>query len=163
MPGGAPAAASLPIDMDPGRRRASPQDITPKETVMTEPNWFDDRSATFGDRLAAAREAQGLSQAQLASRTGVRLKTLENWEADRSEPRANRLQMLAGVLNVSIVWMLTGEGEGGVAEPEGEAAADADALSVIAELRDIRNEQRRLLDRMARLEKRLRARVPSLD
>jgi transcriptional regulator with XRE-family HTH domain len=118
--------------------------------------WFDENSATFGDRLMAAREHSGMSLAQLASGLGVRARTLENWEADRSEPRANRAQMLAGLLNVSIVWLLTGEGEGGVA-PQGAPvrnAPDPDAQ----EAREIRIALRGLLDRLAALERRLEAR-----
>ncbi|MEZ5913851.1 MAG: helix-turn-helix transcriptional regulator, partial [Paracoccaceae bacterium] len=34
-------------------------------------NWYSEEAATFGDRLAAAREAAGLSQAELAQRLGV--------------------------------------------------------------------------------------------
>jgi transcriptional regulator with XRE-family HTH domain len=121
--------------------------------------WFHDDNATLGDRLMAAREAAGLSAADLSSHVGVRAKTLENWEADRSEPRANRVQMLAGVLGVSIVWLLTGEGEGGVdpaaAAPSGEAGAATAELA--EELRDIRQQQHRLLDRLAALEQRLRS------
>ncbi|MGG7566415.1 helix-turn-helix domain-containing protein [Rhodovulum sp. DZ06] len=119
-------------------------------------DWFDADSATFGDRLVAARDALGLTQSQLAAKVGVRAKTLQNWETDRSEPRANRLQMLAGVLNVSMVWLLTGVGEGGVElSPETDAAADKAAL--LAELREIRVNAMRLTDRMAKLEKKLRA------
>lgn len=123
---------------------------------MTRP-WFHDDSATLGDRLVAAREAAGLSAADLASHVGVRAKTLDNWEADRSEPRANRVQMLAGVLGVSIVWLLTGEGEGGVdhaAAPPTEAAGVAAEMA--EELRDIRQQQHQLLDRLGTLEQRLR-------
>ena len=118
-------------------------------------DWFSEDNATFGDRVAAAREALGLTQSQLASRLGVRLGTVQNWETDRSEPRANKLQMLAGLLNVSIVWMLTGEGEGAPAPIPGD---DAETLSLIAELREIRLAQARLMERLARVEKRLRAR-----
>ncbi|MFN4102076.1 MAG: multiprotein-bridging factor 1 family protein, partial [Pararhodobacter sp.] len=60
---------------------------------MTE-TWYTDEHATLGDRLAAAREASAMTQAQLAQRLGVRTKTLRDWEDDVSEPRANRLQML---------------------------------------------------------------------
>lgn len=123
-------------------------------------DWYGEDAATFGDRLAAAREALGLTPAQLATRLGVRLSTVHNWEADRSEPRANKLQMLAGLLNVSIVWLLTGRGENGIApEPE---TGDADTLGLLAEFREIRREQARLLERMGRLEKRLRAREPGV-
>ena len=73
---------------------------------------FTDETATFGDRLALAREAAGLDLAQLAHRLGVRPETLRNWEEDRAEPRANRLQMLAGMLDVSLVWLISGQGPG---------------------------------------------------
>jgi transcriptional regulator with XRE-family HTH domain len=46
----------------------------------------------------------------LARRLGVSLKTIQSWEHDQREPASNRLQMLAGLLNVSIVWFLTGRG-----------------------------------------------------
>ena len=43
---------------------------------------------------------------------GIRPQTLRNWEEDRAEPRANRLQMLAGMLDVSLVWLMSGRGRG---------------------------------------------------
>jgi ribosome-binding protein aMBF1 (putative translation factor) len=67
--------------------------------------WYDADTTTFGDRMTGAREAAGLSQAELAKRLGVKVKTIRAWENDRSEPRANRLQMLAGILGVSIMWL----------------------------------------------------------
>ena len=118
-------------------------------------DWYSADHATFGDRLTAAREAQGMSVSKLASRLGVKVQTLQGWENDRSEPRANKLQMLAGVLNVSIRWLLTGEGEG-LAEPidPEELAEDADAL--LKEIREMRADMTRMATRMGRAEKRLR-------
>ena len=75
-------------------------------------DWYGGHIATFGDRLVAARDAAQLSQQQLSKHLGVRLKTLKSWENDSSEPRSNKLSMIAGVLNVSLIWLLTGEGEG---------------------------------------------------
>ena len=63
-------------------------------------NWFNEEHATFGDRLEKARQAIGQSQEDLAQKLGVKLTTFRNWEDDRSEPRGNRMQMLAGMLNV---------------------------------------------------------------
>ena len=71
--------------------------ITGTVEAADEFDWDDD-VATLGDRLARARDAAGMSQSQLARRLGVKLQTLRNWESDRSEPRANRLQMLSGLL-----------------------------------------------------------------
>ena len=70
------------------------------------------KSRSLGQRIAQAREGMDLTTAQLARRMGVRTPTLTNWEADVSEPRANRLMMLAGMLNVSLTWLVTGRGEG---------------------------------------------------
>ena len=75
-------------------------------------DWYGPETATFGDRVAGAREAAGMTQSQLARLLGVKKSTLIGWEDDISEPRANKLQMMAGLLNVSIMWLLTGEGDG---------------------------------------------------
>lgn len=73
-------------------------------------NGFD-ASDTIGGRISRAREAGGYSLAQLARRLGVKTTTLKMWETDRSEPRSNRLAMLAAFLNVSPTWLLVGKGE----------------------------------------------------
>ncbi len=66
---------------------------------------------TLGGRLVQARETTGLSTAQLARRLGIKTSTLQGWETDRSEPRSNRLLMLASMLNVSVTWLMVGGGE----------------------------------------------------
>jgi transcriptional regulator with XRE-family HTH domain len=68
---------------------------------------------TLADRLVQAREDAGFSTAQLARRLGVKTQTLANWERGVNEPRANRLTMLAGLLNVSPAWLLDGRIGGG--------------------------------------------------
>ncbi|MBO9444559.1 helix-turn-helix domain-containing protein [Ruegeria sp. R14_0] len=118
-------------------------------------DWYGPDAATFGDRLAGAREAAGMTQAQMARRLGVKKTTIAAWENDLSEPRANRLSMMAGMVNVSIMWLLTGEGEG--MDAPAEATEGAPELSeVVAELRAIRGEMRASAERAAKLEKRLR-------
>ena len=116
---------------------------------------WDDEVATLGDRLARAREAAGMSQSQLARRLGVKLTTLRNWEADRSEPRANRLQMLSGLLNVSFVWLMTGMAAGDGATPEEQLPEGLP--DILAELRELRVIQGQIAERTGQLEKRLRA------
>lgn len=125
------------------------------ETATTTQDWYSEAHATFGDRLVAAREAAELGQKELAKRLGVKPKTIAAWENDISEPRANRLQMLAGLLNVSLVWLINGEGEG-VAPPGGEAVLGADAKSILLEMRELRGDIDEAADRLARLEKHLR-------
>ncbi len=118
-------------------------------------DWYSPEAATFGDRLAAAREQSGMSQTALARRLGVRLKTLRAWEEDLNEPRANRLSMLAGLLNVSITWLIHGEGEGleGSEMPVEVSPTLQDTLTA---LRELRVDLKAKADQVAVLEKRLR-------
>jgi len=63
--------------------------------------------ASMGGRIEVARIAQDLIKAQLASRLCVSTKTIRNWEANRSEPRANKVNALAEILCVSVTWLIT--------------------------------------------------------
>jgi transcriptional regulator with XRE-family HTH domain len=125
------------------------------ETADIGPAWYDAETTTFGDRMTGAREAAGLSQTDLAKRLGVKVKTIRAWENDQSEPRANKLQMLAGLLGVSIMWMLTGAGDG-LDGPEQPDALPDDIAALLTEMRRMKVEQSRMAERMGRLEKRLR-------
>lgn len=127
------------------------------EAPQTDFDWYGPDMATFGDRLAAAREQAGLEQRQLAKRLGVKLKSVRDWEYDLSEPRANKLSMLAGLLNVSMSWLLTGVGEG-VSEPV-EAGLDPDVNELLTEIRDLRLQFTASADRLGRLEKQLRLKL----
>lgn len=71
--------------------------------VVTEP-----KLESLGARIAHARERTGLSTAQLARRLGVKSRTLAKWERDETEPRANRLVMLAQLLGVAPAWLFEG-------------------------------------------------------
>ncbi len=122
---------------------------------MQDTDWYGPDVATLGDRLAAAREAQGMSQETLAKNLGVKLNTLEKWEDDMSEPRANKLSMMAGILNVSMVWLITGEGEG-VGNPEDETPLNADLSEILSEMRTLRMQIKARTDKLGQLEKRLR-------
>ena len=107
------------------------------------------------------QEKQRACRKERASRVGVRAQTIEAWENDAKEPRANRLQMLAGLLGVSLSWLLTGKGDG----PDGpiettEISEDLNRL--LTDLRDLRAQIANSADRMARLEKRLRAAIKEL-
>ena len=118
-------------------------------------DWYSEETATFGDRLAAAREASHLSQKELAQRVGIKTSTLRNWEEDLSEPRANRLSILSGILGVSLRWLLTAEGEGLLAPEEGVPATSG-VVEILNEVRAVRAQLTASNDRLAKLEKRLR-------
>lgn len=126
--------------------------------AQTKEGWYDPDATTFGDRLAGAREAAGMTQADLAKRLGIKIKTLKGWEDDLSEPRANKLSMIAGLLNVSLLWLLSGEGPG--AEPPEEGVElSTDMKDLLTEIRDIRAQLALSTDRLGRLEKALRAQI----
>lgn len=89
---------------------------------------------TLAGRIVEARQAAGLSTAQLAHRLGVRTATLAAWESGKGEPRTNRLMMLAGLLSVSPTWLLCGRGTA-PSEPTGD---DVGALKAsVGELRSM--------------------------
>jgi len=122
---------------------------------MTHDGWFSNEAATFGDRVAAAREAVGLSREDLARQIGVKLKTVAGWEDDLAEPRANKLQMLSGILNVSLMWLLNGEGDGLEAPGDAyEMSADMEAL--LTEMRDLKTQMLKSADRAGKIERKLR-------
>ena len=120
-----------------------------------ESDWYGLDMATFGDRLAAAREHAAMSQSDMAKRLGVKVSTLRKWEQDLSEPRANRLSMMAGLLNVSIMWLLNAEGEG-ISGPDDGSYIAPDIQETLNEIRDMKTVMKTSSERLARLEKKLR-------
>ena len=71
---------------------------------------YDDGD-TLGGRITRARDLAELTLEEAALRIGVTDETLGEWESDRSEPRANKIMTLAGVLGVSPAWLISGTGE----------------------------------------------------
>ena len=71
---------------------------------------YDDGD-TLGGRITRARDLASLTPEEAASHIGVTYETLAEWESDRSEPRANKIMTLAGVLGVSPAWLISGAGD----------------------------------------------------
>ena len=117
-------------------------------------DWYGPDKATFGDRLVAASEKSNLSQQDLAKRLGVKNSTIKSWENDNSEPRANRLSMLAGLLNVSITWLISAEGSG-VEEPEKSYETPDDLQESLKELMALKVNLLKNVDRINIIEKKL--------
>jgi transcriptional regulator with XRE-family HTH domain len=137
---------------------SSDQAIKRQFEQMTEQDgkeWYSAEAATFGDRLAGAREAMGLGQSDFARKLGVAVRSIQAWEEDRSEPRGNRLQMISGMLNVSMPWLLTGVGEG-LDGPHSEAEMSGDLRMALEDLARMRAKALALAQDMGHLEKRLR-------
>ena len=123
-------------------------------TSLEKNDHFNEAVATFGDRLEAAREAKGLTVVGLAEKIGVDERTVEGWESNTDEPRANRIQLLAGLLNVSFAWLISGEGNGTsqVADTYERPTGVNDALGEISQLKATLSGA---LDKLEKLEKRL--------
>ncbi|SDP75249.1 helix-turn-helix transcriptional regulator [Phyllobacterium sp. OV277] len=103
--------------------------MTFSNNIMTDVPDMD----TTGGRLSRARDAKSMTVAELAERIGVQAETLAAWESDRSEPRANRLFMLAGSLGVTPTWLMHGVGQ---SPDESETVDDNQVLkSQIANLK----------------------------
>lgn len=116
---------------------------------MSEHGYGEDE-ATLGDRLTAAREAAGLGPEALADHLGVEVETLETWEMDQAEPRAALMGRLAGMLGVTLPWLLTGQGDG----PRAAPALQMQEV-VVAELRELSRILGDASQRLERLEERL--------
>lgn len=101
---------------------------------------------SLGGRIAVTRAARGLSISQLARRVGVATETARNWESDRSEPRVNKLQMLAGVLEVPMLWLLGGEVAEATADFDINVDETADLARKIERLVSMQQRMATLLD-----------------
>ena len=68
---------------------------------------------TLGERLRAARTAQGLTQQALADalNIGRGSREISRYETDKLHPRDDRLIALAKTLGVSPGWLRYGEGD----------------------------------------------------
>lgn len=63
----------------------------------------------IGEQIRTARKKAGLTQAQLAEKSGVAAISIHQYEAGKREPRLEQLLRLAPVLNVSMSYLLEAE------------------------------------------------------
>ena len=120
------------------------------QSIENETHVKSDSDDTLGGRLIFAREAEGLSTAQLARRIGVKTDTLSAWEKDREEPRANKLVTMAGVLNVTPTWLLVGTGEGPT-----DSLAMTEMMKICSTIERLRETMTVVTDELENIEKRL--------
>ena len=117
---------------------------------LNEPATNNDAARTLGRRIVHARENQGLTTAQLARRLGVESATLQGWESGRLEPRSSRVSTLAGMLNVSLVWLMTGRGE----EPR-DTLTPTEMMKIRESIERMREQAISLTSELENLEERL--------
>ena len=73
---------------------------------------IDDSLVDVGARIKEARERAGLTPGELGAQLGVFDDTVLAWEAGRLATRSNVLVRVAGVLGVSLSWLVMGHGVG---------------------------------------------------
>jgi transcriptional regulator with XRE-family HTH domain len=94
----------------------------------------------IGDRIAAAREALGLTQAQLAQRLPCNPQTVSNWENGRRQPRYADLVRLAEIAGRPVSWFL---GEESASEGWRQVEGGIERLAVeLARLQDLVRQRR---------------------
>lgn len=98
------------------------------------PDTYDDGD-TLGGRITRARDLAALTLEDAASHIGVTAETLAEWETDRSEPRANKVMTLAGVLGVSPAWLISGAGD--APQSQGMSVAIDEMKGEINRLREL--------------------------
>jgi transcriptional regulator with XRE-family HTH domain len=63
-------------------------------------------SKEFKDRLRQARDSRGLSQVELASKTGMQSAAISHFETGQRSPSFENLRKLADALSVSVDYLL---------------------------------------------------------
>ncbi|MEP1124936.1 MAG: helix-turn-helix transcriptional regulator [Ilumatobacter sp.] len=102
---------------------------------------LDDETHQLGARIVEARTAMGIGSDELAHRLGVTPTTMADWESGRRQLRSDRLVKVAGILGVSLSWLMMGHG----VEP---SARDTELESIRS---DLRATQARLADALGEL------------
>jgi transcriptional regulator with XRE-family HTH domain len=139
----APPAASQGCHADKAVTNREVERVTDPENILEELPDAD----TFGGRFSRALDACELDAKQVARRLGVRPATVKGWETDRSMPNFHRLNKIAGLLGVSIAWLLHGVGQG---PKEAEAGADAsqDVAAQLARLQRLHAQTGKLISQL---------------
>lgn len=78
----------------------------------------------IGERIKAARTKAGLTQAQLAERTGVAMITISQYERGIRQPRMEQLRKIAFALGLYISDLVDGTEEGWRSFPPDELRRD---------------------------------------
>lgn len=62
--------------------------------------------------MSLARDTLNMPVEHVSKIVGVAPEIWQNWENDRSAPPAHQLDKIAGALEVSLAWLLSGRGTG---------------------------------------------------
>ncbi len=115
--------------------------------LKVNPRGIEDSVSDIATRITDARVSAGRTQTEIANQLGVKVSSLEKWERGTASPRSNRLTALAGILGVSVSWLIVGHGN----EPTSTDDRDeirVELTRVHAQLADVLNEVDVLLARL---------------
>lgn len=116
--------------------------------------------SSIKDRLKLFRKDKGLTQGDVATQTAISRTYISTIEAGRQEPSFSFIKTLSKTYNLSIDWLLTGEGEmmRGKSEAKEVASEAVEALSedrmlekivlMLAEMSD--DERREVFDHVSK-------------
>lgn len=98
---------------------------------------------TLGRRLLMARVAAGYTAEEVASSLGQKLKNVEAWELDKTEPSDEILQELSTLYNTPVYNLVTGRNP----PPEifGELSVTEEEKELIERYRNLRDDRRHIL------------------
>jgi transcriptional regulator with XRE-family HTH domain len=113
---------------------------------------LDDTDAQIGYRITEARAALGDSVDVTAERVGVTAETFEGWESGDVTVRAHHLNRLAGVLGISLSWLIMGRGVEPLADSTELSRLRVDLAAARTRLDDVLNELTVIDQRLARLD-----------
>lgn len=100
---------------------------------------------SIGSRIKQARQAAGISQADLAEAMGITRSACSQWESDQGTgPRRERLEVLAAELGVSYEWLATGRDAGRVNEAL-PSYLTAEQLELLSLFKNLSSGQRKAL------------------
>lgn len=113
---------------------------------------IDDDDAQIGRRITEARVALGDSVEVVAERIGVTATTVEGWESGEAPLRANHLNKVAGVLGISLSWLIMGRGPEPLSDTTELGRLRSDLAAARSRLDDVVNELVVLDQRLAQLD-----------
>jgi transcriptional regulator with XRE-family HTH domain len=108
-------------------------------------------SVEFGQRLRKKREDKGLSQTELAEKTGLQPSAISHFEQGRRSPSFDNLRILADALSVTVDYLLGRQNESHAAGPTADqlfrnfeklSAGDQETVASFARMLAEKNRQR---------------------
>lgn len=113
---------------------------------------IEDDDVQIGRRITDARLAMGDSVETIADRIGVTPSVVEGWESGETPLRANHLNKVAGVLGLSLSWLIMGRGPEPIGDTTELERLRADLTAARSLLDDVVNELTVIDQRLERLD-----------